>query len=398
MNSFEQSNEIKEIKKSVERAVSRFEQMQNAQMWSEACHSRSGEIDLNRLSEFSTHDDIFSLDTIFREGRNHAIIIAADFSSSMGNTSSKFLRNLVEKLLFTYLFCRELDIPIRIYEIGLRSGYRGYYEENDDRRNLLIDERAFHKEENEEILYALYSWAQNIEQKIDKNRRREKMNYRSLENDFSFRLGATPGHETMKNLVVDSYDILANPNIENKNVIIMSDGEWQYSENASKRETILLKNGQDLNIDSGSPAEAWGSYIKSQFGGDIKVLFNFYASFERRTDKSVIFPSLKTRARYVMKGFCRDFDIEKAKFFFDEERMTAFFSLDGGRESNVDKILVSLSPRRILEDDHIFKQNMIDSIDDIYKKKMFGEYAEFLLEGVIGEGKEYSDQDDLEID
>jgi Mg-chelatase subunit ChlD len=91
--------------------VKEFETRKSASLYSRAKISKTGSIDLKRLHQYRTSDDIFLRTTKLAEGKNHGIVMLIDYSGSM----SEVMRNVLVQTLQLAMFCKKTNIPFQVF-------------------------------------------------------------------------------------------------------------------------------------------------------------------------------------------------------------------------------------------------------------------------------------------
>jgi len=120
LNSFMKNN-----KKTIKYLVKEFEMKKSASAYSRATTSKTGVIDPVLLNSYRYSDDIFKKVTNIPEGKNHGMIMYLDWSGSMAHD----LFNTVEQTLNLVHFCRQVQIPFRVYAFTNRYHKTENYDE-----------------------------------------------------------------------------------------------------------------------------------------------------------------------------------------------------------------------------------------------------------------------------
>ncbi|MGH7744655.1 MAG: hypothetical protein ACREQ5_07545 [Candidatus Dormibacteria bacterium] len=92
--------------------VKEFEMRKNARQYLRAQTSRSGELDMRRLSQYKFTNDVFRRITEAPKGKSHGMVMFLDMSDSM---SGSYTRLAVEQIITLATFCNKLAIPYDIY-------------------------------------------------------------------------------------------------------------------------------------------------------------------------------------------------------------------------------------------------------------------------------------------
>lgn len=101
----------RESSKVVSYLVKEFELRKNADQYSRAKVSKTGELNMNKLYAYNFTDDIFKKMTTLPQGKSHGLVMFIDWSGSMVN----HIENTVKQLLNLALFCKKVNIPFDVY-------------------------------------------------------------------------------------------------------------------------------------------------------------------------------------------------------------------------------------------------------------------------------------------
>jgi hypothetical protein len=102
---------VKESDAFVRQLVAQFERRKAADEIRRERPKQTGMLNLDRLHQYRTHDDIFLSKIIKQDGKNHGIMFLIDFSGSMGST----IRNCIHQVLQLVWFCEKAKIPFEVY-------------------------------------------------------------------------------------------------------------------------------------------------------------------------------------------------------------------------------------------------------------------------------------------
>jgi hypothetical protein len=95
----------------VRQLVAQFDRRKAADEIRRERPKQTGMLNLDRLHQFRTHDDIFLSKIVKQDGKNHGIVFLLDFSGSMGGSlKSCFLQTL--QLIW---FCEKAKIPFEVF-------------------------------------------------------------------------------------------------------------------------------------------------------------------------------------------------------------------------------------------------------------------------------------------
>lgn len=97
-------------KKIVNHMAKEFEMKKSAMLSKRAMTSKTGRIDLTKLSKYQISEDIFKRMTYLPEGKNHGLVVFIDHSGSIAET----LCDLMEQAFILAMFCKKVNIPFKI--------------------------------------------------------------------------------------------------------------------------------------------------------------------------------------------------------------------------------------------------------------------------------------------
>jgi len=114
---------VKDSDSFVRQLVAQFERRKAADEIRRERPKQTGMLNLDRLHQYRTHDDIFLSKIIKQDGKNHGICFFLDCSGSMGNTISDCFLQILQLVWF----CEKAKIPFEVFgftEMGM-MGERG---------------------------------------------------------------------------------------------------------------------------------------------------------------------------------------------------------------------------------------------------------------------------------
>ena len=98
--------------KVVNNMVKTFEMKKSASLNARTMTAKTGLLDMNKLPFYKLSDDIFLQNEVTPEGKNHAVMMYLDMSSSMnGEGMSSALAQIINMIMF----CDKVSIPYRVY-------------------------------------------------------------------------------------------------------------------------------------------------------------------------------------------------------------------------------------------------------------------------------------------
>lgn len=104
-------NFMKEADKLSSTMAKEFELKKAATNYSRASISNTGNIDVNKIHSYKFNDDIFLKAINIPNDKNHGIIMLIDYSISM----SKNIHNVIRQVIVMALYCKKINIPFNFY-------------------------------------------------------------------------------------------------------------------------------------------------------------------------------------------------------------------------------------------------------------------------------------------
>lgn len=107
------------VSKQVGHLVQQFELKKAAEVYARRRITKTGYIDVNKISQYKIKDDIFKRNIKVSEGQNHGMVMLLDWSRSMlhGNT----IHHSLDQVMQLVMFCRSVGIPYRVYAFADRE-------------------------------------------------------------------------------------------------------------------------------------------------------------------------------------------------------------------------------------------------------------------------------------
>jgi hypothetical protein len=105
-----------ENKKTVNYMVKEFEMKKKASEYARTTLSKTGVICPVKMNNYKFSDDIFRKMSVTPEGKNHGMVLYLDWSGSM----HKHMKPTIDQLLNLVMFCRQVNIPYRVYAFSDR--------------------------------------------------------------------------------------------------------------------------------------------------------------------------------------------------------------------------------------------------------------------------------------
>lgn len=212
----------KESNRVVSFLVKEFELRKNADQLSRAKVSKTGELNMSKISDYKFTDDIFKRITKVPNGKSHGLVMYIDWSGSM----SDHINSTIKQLLNLAMFCRKVNIPFEVYAISskVNSNDLTQYKNQD----LKIGDIVLHKD---------FCLPNILSSKMSA---KEFTNAASILLDFGaekmyitrnvvvpevMNLGGTPLNEA----IISAFDMVPNFKRDNKlqivNTVILTDGQ-----------------------------------------------------------------------------------------------------------------------------------------------------------------------------
>ena len=103
-------------KKTVNYMVKEFEMKKKASEYARTTLAKTGVICPVKMNNYKFSDDIFRKMSVTPEGKNHGMVLYLDWSGSM----HKHMKPTIDQLLNLVMFCRQVNIPYRVYAFSDR--------------------------------------------------------------------------------------------------------------------------------------------------------------------------------------------------------------------------------------------------------------------------------------
>jgi hypothetical protein len=212
-------------KKTISYLVKEFEMKKSAAQYARATLAKTGVIDPVKMNNYKFSEDIFRKVSVVPDGKNHGVVMYLDWSGSMYND----LYNTVVQTLNLVHFCRQVNIPYRVY--AFTDGF------GDHTRQTLVKELAEKVKLGHACVgkynYALLEWFNNKMTKMQFREASKRLlfiakNMNWVKHDL--RLGGTPLDTTIL-LAMDIYNKFKKQNrLDIVNTIFLTDGDSHPAE------------------------------------------------------------------------------------------------------------------------------------------------------------------------
>jgi hypothetical protein len=225
---------LKNNKKTIDYLIKEFEMKKSAENYSRAAVSTTGMIDTVKMSSYKYNDDIFRKITVVPDGKSHGLLMFVDWSGSMQNC----LGNTIEQMLNLVVFCRQVNIPFRVFsfttnnEYYQQSKFPGYY------CNTLNTKEGEVAIRSNNLLCELFSDKMRT---ADFNRMMQYMSFLVSCGRYAYRyfpkcleMGSTPLNDTIvvSKRIFDEFK--SNKRLDVVNMVFLTDGESDRIEYTSK--------------------------------------------------------------------------------------------------------------------------------------------------------------------
>lgn len=130
----------KESNRVVSYLVKEFELRKNADQFSRAKVSKTGELNMSKISDYKFTDDIFKRITKIPNGKSHGLVMFVDWSGSM----SDHINATIKQLLNLTMFCKKANIPFEVYAIASRPNVTDF--DAYDIQDYIVGDLVMHKD------------------------------------------------------------------------------------------------------------------------------------------------------------------------------------------------------------------------------------------------------------
>ena len=98
-------------KKYISYLIKEFEMRRNARQYARASVSKTGELDVKKVHQYRTNEDLFKRIAVVPKGKSHGLVMFIDYSGSMYDN----IKATIEQTLILATFCRKISIPFRVF-------------------------------------------------------------------------------------------------------------------------------------------------------------------------------------------------------------------------------------------------------------------------------------------
>jgi hypothetical protein len=195
-----------------------FEMRKNAAQYSRTRTSRTGILDTNKLHQYRTSNSLFKSAEIITKGKNHGMMMFIDMSGSMSSS----IRNVIEQTLIMVAFCKRVRIPFEVY--GFSDCPHDFPRDMDATKPQFVISSNINSLDISPSNFHLKQFFTDT-MSVDQYRKMFGLMCAVIERKFELYLGGTPLSETIivSRTLIDNFR--ARTNVENMNVIHLTDGE-----------------------------------------------------------------------------------------------------------------------------------------------------------------------------
>jgi hypothetical protein len=204
-------------KKAISYMVKEFEMKKKASEYARTTVSKTGVIDPVLMNNYRYSDDIFKKMSVVPEGKNHGLVMFVDWSGSMHQD----MGNTLDQLLNLVCFCKQVQIPFRVYAFTDRRPSATFTQEvvlnetaydNDFRLLEFFNSKTMKRNEMNQMLW-LISWLKS------------KMYYGYGYIPWQLNLGGTPLNDAIV-AAAPIYDAFKKENnLDIVNMVFLTDGD-----------------------------------------------------------------------------------------------------------------------------------------------------------------------------
>lgn len=218
-----------ENKKTVNYMVKEFEMKKKASEYARTSFAKTGVIDSVKMNSYKFNDDIFRKMAVTPEGKNHGMVLYLDWSGSM----NKHIEPTIHQLLNLVMFCRQVNIPYRVYLFSDRFRDSTPLSANKLERNTMVYREGFRLVElfNNKMNRAAFSKMASDLLAVGQSYGKDVMYYVP----WQYYLGGTPLDDAIMAAIKIHEDFQKSNRLDIVNTVFLTDGDSHPIE-------ILVKN------------------------------------------------------------------------------------------------------------------------------------------------------------
>lgn len=202
--------------------VKEFEMKKKASEYARTSLAKTGVIDPVKMNGYKFSEDIFRKVAVTPEGKNHGMVMYLDWSGSMAD----HVEPTIEQVLNLVMFCRQVNIPYRVYLFSDRLGDKLYGGAD---RSRLKDTLAY---KDEFRLMQLFDNRMNRAQfnRMAGNLLKIAKNYTANDGSYTyspwqFLLGGTPLDDTIMAAIQIHDEFKKTNRLDIVNTVFLTDGD-----------------------------------------------------------------------------------------------------------------------------------------------------------------------------
>ena len=180
---------------------------------------KSGSIDMSRISQYLTSDDIFISKSITREGKNHGVVLVIDWSSSMAGN----ILGVAYQFLILTTFCKRAGIPFTVNIFT--SSHNGI----DGLGQTMIANESMSMADIREVFYHLCT--KYYARVYDRSGLSHAVNVLLLE---TFSVNGTPLLQSAYATYIDAFIMKREKKLDNVTIMYITDGEGSIWKSANQ--------------------------------------------------------------------------------------------------------------------------------------------------------------------
>lgn len=222
---------VRRAKPIAQRMVNEYTAKQRAYAAVNTQYNKTGQIDMTRIAQVYTSDDIFIKKTIEAAGQSHGLLLVIDWSGSM----QPHIESMAMQYLVTALFAKRAKIPLEVYifttpDFGESKPIDGFGNELSMR--LLLNTTTASESDIIEIFYHMICVYHSVYKGIIRTNDYKSSVYRSSDADDAlsrrmaalFRMGGTPLVQATSQAYMCAHHMKIRESLQNMTVMFITDG------------------------------------------------------------------------------------------------------------------------------------------------------------------------------
>ena len=244
-----------------------------------------GKLDMKKLAKYAISDSIFRNVKMLPEGKNHAIVIMVDYSSSMTN-AHQLMGEFIQACVFGQ-FCKMNNIPFSIYAYGVGIVTYDFAETTNYR---IIRDGIMLIGDNFNFDIPCIMWLAN--------NRHYGSTFKNGASEFKFRQAGTPTLEALT-FATRKLKLYKQNGIEKTYLYIMTDGAYNGTINCKRavsgsyvdNNSAYIQNTENVIIDNKQyNIKQYESYFKNAGYNNEDWAFEFFlANIKKETNSTIVY-------------------------------------------------------------------------------------------------------------